>query len=242
MVYMDADIQVFDNIDNLFHMSDGYLYAVMDCFCEKTWSHTPQYNIGYCQQCPDKVCWPAEMEKQRPALYFNAGMFAFEPSKLTFDSMMETLMSTAPTPVAEQKMYIPIPLVYNLVLAMLWRHPENVDVERVKVAHYCAAVSVFFASACQIVYCCVVNKILQTDVKGSKPWKFTGKEPNMQREDIQKLVKKWWEIYNDDSMDFRSNETRAETESRSELQHITDKALRGVMYRPVHVLPAPPAA
>ncbi|KAH9303384.1 hypothetical protein KI387_014967, partial [Taxus chinensis] len=224
MVYMDADIQVFDNIDNLFHMPDGYLYAVMDCFCEKTWSHTPQYNIGYCQQCPDKVCWPAEMEKQRPALYFNAGMFVFEPSKLTFDSMMETLMSTAPTPFAEQdflnmyfqKMYKPIPLVYNLVLAMLWRHSENVDVERVKVAHYCAA--------------------------GSKPWKFTGEEPNMQREDIQKLVKKWWEIYNDESVDFRSNETRAETESRSELQHITDKALRGAMYRPVHVLPAPPAA
>ncbi|KAH9321012.1 hypothetical protein KI387_015651, partial [Taxus chinensis] len=162
MVYMDADIQVFDNIDNLLHMPDGYLYVVMDCFCEKTWSHTPQYNIGYYQQCPDKVCWPAEMEKQRPALYFNDGMFVFELSKLTFDSMMETLMSTAPTPFAEQ---------------------------------------------------------------GSKPWKFTGKEPNMQREDILKLVKKWWEIYNDESVDFKSNETRAETECRSELQHITDKAL-----------------
>lgn len=37
--------------------------------------------------------------------------------------------------------YKPIPLDYNLVLAMLWRHPENVDLSRVKVVHYCAAVS-----------------------------------------------------------------------------------------------------
>ncbi len=39
-----------------------------------------------------------------------------------------------------EKTYKPLPLVYNLVLAMLWRHPENVEVEKVKVAHYCAAV------------------------------------------------------------------------------------------------------
>lgn len=42
-----------------------------------------------------------------------------------------------------KKIYKPIPLVYNLVLAMLWRHPENVELEKVKVVHYCAAVSYF---------------------------------------------------------------------------------------------------
>lgn len=41
-----------------------------------------------------------------------------------------------------QKMYKPIPLLYNLVLAMLWRHPENVELDKVKVVHYCAAVSI----------------------------------------------------------------------------------------------------
>ncbi|GLU07222.1 hypothetical protein SLE2022_241870 [Rubroshorea leprosula] len=49
MIYLDGDIQVNDNIDHLFDLPDGYFYAVMDCFCEKTWSHTPQYKIGYCQ-------------------------------------------------------------------------------------------------------------------------------------------------------------------------------------------------
>ncbi|RWW71649.1 hypothetical protein BHE74_00020592, partial [Ensete ventricosum] len=146
IIYLDADIQVYDNIDHLFDMPDGYFYAVMDCFCEKTWSHSRQYSIGYCQQCPDKVAWPAEMGSP-PPLYFNAGMFVSEPAQPTYDGLLETLMTTPPTPFAEQdflnmyfaKIYKPIPLIYNLVLAMLWRHPENVELEKVKVVHYCAA-------------------------------------------------------------------------------------------------------
>ena len=72
--------------------------------------------------------------------------------------------------------YKPIPTEYNLILAMLWRHPENFDLKKVKVVHYCA--------------------------DGSKPWRYTGKEVNMDREDIKMLVKKWWDIYNDKSLDY----------------------------------------
>lgn len=36
--------------------------------------------------------------------------------------------------------YKPIPPEYNLILAMLWRHPENVELDKVKVVHYCADV------------------------------------------------------------------------------------------------------
>jgi hypothetical protein len=39
--------------------------------------------------------------------------------------------------------YKPIPPVYNLVLALLWRHPENIELDKVKVVHYCAAVSIY---------------------------------------------------------------------------------------------------
>ncbi|MGF2531738.1 glycosyltransferase [Ralstonia pseudosolanacearum] len=89
---------------------------------------------------------------------------------MSFDSLIENLRITAPTPFAEQDflnryfshIYKPIPLVYNLVLAMLWRHPENVELDKVKVVHYCAA--------------------------GSKPWRYTGEEVNMDRADIKMLV------------------------------------------------------
>ncbi|KAJ4829093.1 Galactinol synthase 1 [Turnera subulata] len=196
MVYLDADIQVFENIDHLFDQQDGHFYAVMDCFCEKTWSHSPQYSIGYCQQCPGKVAWPAQMGSP-PPLYFNAGMFVFEPSRFIYENLLQTLQITPPTPFAEQdflnmffqKIYKPIPLVYNLVLAMLWRHPENVEVEKVKVVHYCAA--------------------------GSKPWRYTGKEANMDREDIKTLVAKWWAIYNDKSLDFKAENSSAPEETFS---------------------------
>ncbi|ONK63160.1 uncharacterized protein A4U43_C07F12030 [Asparagus officinalis] len=106
-------------------------------------------------------------------------MFVFEPSVSTCEALLSTLKVTPPTAFAEQDflnmffrdIYKPIPLVYNLVLAMLWRHPENVQLDKVKVVHYCAA--------------------------GSKPWRYTGKEENMDREDIKALVEKWWDIYND---------------------------------------------
>lgn len=102
MIYLDADIQVYNNIDHLFDTPDGYFYAVMDCFCEKTWSHSPQYKVGYCQQCPDKVTWPTAEMGPPPPLYFNAGMFVFEPSPLTYESLLETLLVISPTPFAEQ--------------------------------------------------------------------------------------------------------------------------------------------
>lgn len=40
--------------------------------------------------------------------------------------------------------------------------------------------------------------------QGSKPWRYTGKEENMQREDIKMLVNKWWEIYEDESFDYKN--------------------------------------
>lgn len=196
LIYLDGDIQVFENIDHLFEMPSGYFYAVMDCFCEKTWSNSPQYKIGYCQQCPDKVKWPVEEMGNPPPLYFNAGFFVYEPDLFTYKDLLETCKQTTPTLFAEQDflnmyfndIYKPIPPIYNLVMAMLWRHPENIDVDKVKVVHYCAA--------------------------GSKPWRYTGQEENMDREDIKMLVKKWWEVYEDESLDYQNvlkSQTKQET-------------------------------
>ncbi|KAK1584196.1 hypothetical protein Q3G72_030688 [Acer saccharum] len=182
MIYLDGDIMVFENIDLLFGSLDGYFYAVMDSFCEKTWSHTPQFKIGYCQQCPDKVNWPTEFGP-KPALYFNAGMFVYQPCIQTYHSLLNTLKITlTPTiPFYEQDflnmffkdIYRSIPPIFNLVLTMLWRHPENIDLENAKVVHYCVA--------------------------GSKPWRYTGEEQHMQM-----LIQKFSDIYNDESLDYKN--------------------------------------
>ncbi|KAG9142827.1 hypothetical protein Leryth_005579 [Lithospermum erythrorhizon] len=207
MIYLDGDIQVYENIDHLFDLPDGYFYGVMDCFCEYTWSHTPQYKIGYCQQCPDRVKWPTEMG-QPPALYFNAGMFLFEPSLSTYEDLLKTLRVTPPTPFAEQ----PIPNVYNLVLAILWRHPENVDLDKVKVVHYCAT--------------------------GSKPWRYTGKEENMQGEDIKMLVKKWWDIYNDETLNYKRAEAVVARTEAVNLQPLITAAVAGTSRVPYVTAPS----
>lgn len=102
MMYLDADIQVYENIDHLFDLPGGKFYAVMDCFCEHTWDRSTQYSIGYCQQCPEKVTWPDHILGDPPSLYFNAGMFLTEPSAETCKKLLSQLEKTTPTPFAEQ--------------------------------------------------------------------------------------------------------------------------------------------
>jgi inositol 3-alpha-galactosyltransferase len=102
MMYLDADIQVYANIDHLFDLPDGNFYAVMDCFCEKTWAHTRQYRIGYCQQNPERVPWPHKQLGPPPPAYFNAGMFVSQPSTITARALLSVLKMIPPTPFAEQ--------------------------------------------------------------------------------------------------------------------------------------------
>ncbi|KAG9153366.1 hypothetical protein Leryth_017273 [Lithospermum erythrorhizon] len=174
MIYLDADIQVFENIDHLFDMEDGYFYGVVDCLCEM--SNKP---------CNDTIQWPTELG-QSPPYYFNGGMFMFQPSLSTYNQLLDTFNSVPSTPFAEQdllNMFFrdtskPLDPSYNFLLTMLWRHPEYVEVDKVKVVHYCAP--------------------------GSKPWRFTGEEPHMDRDDVKMFVKKWWDIYNDDKLDAKT--------------------------------------
>lgn len=190
MVFLDADIQLYDNIDDLFDLENGYIHGVLSCFCETSWSFSPLFSIGYCQYCPEKVTWPNEIQSSPPPPYFNGGMFVFEPSSLTLESLLQTLMVTPPSPFSEQvghihqriylfwvfsfdiifqivsdawfcyvglwqdflnmffeKLFKPVPPVYNLILSVLWRHPGLIDVERVKVVHYCPLVSILSSLA-----------------------------------------------------------------------------------------------
>lgn len=90
MIYLDGDIQVYDNIDHLFDLTDGSIYGVGDCLC-----------MGWDEQCPDKVSWSPELGLE-PTVYFNAGMLVFEPSLSTYDDLLNTLKVTPHTTFAEQ--------------------------------------------------------------------------------------------------------------------------------------------
>lgn len=89
MIYMDADIQVFRNIDSLFDLPSGCFYAVVNCLCDMD------------DPCPEVVQWPRELGNQ-PSFYFNAGMFVLEPSLHTYSGLLSTLYATPPTQFAEQ--------------------------------------------------------------------------------------------------------------------------------------------
>ncbi|KAG6408611.1 hypothetical protein SASPL_131629 [Salvia splendens] len=129
-------------------------YAVMDCLCDL---------------CPHVVQWPQELG-ERPLVYLNCGMFIFEPSGHTYVRLLRTLKVTPTTPFAEQdflNMFFkdiskPLHHIYNLLLPMLWRHPEYVELDTVKAVHFC--------------------------LPGSKPWDYTGEEENMDRKDVKMLV------------------------------------------------------
>ena len=53
-------------------------------------------------------------------------------------------------------------------------------------------------------------------LQGSKPWRYTSEKENMDREDIKLLVKKWWDIYNDESLDYKNTLASVEVEAGAE--------------------------
>ena len=71
--------------------------------------------------------------------------------------------------------------------------------------------------------------------QGSKPWRYTGEEANMDREDIKMLVKKWWDIYNDESLDYKPEEEADESFSKPSI-------LASLPEPAVSYVPAPSAA
>ena len=81
-------------LDFFFFLKGAFAHFLR--FCEKTWSNTPQHKIGFCQQFPDNVQWPAELGP-KPPIYFNAGFFVYEPNLSTYHDLLETLQVTSPT-------------------------------------------------------------------------------------------------------------------------------------------------
>lgn len=89
---------------------------------------------------------------------------------------------------------------------------------------------------------------MYVNVQGSKPWRFSGKEENMEREDIKTLVHKWWDIYNDPSLDQLASggsfpEPILEAECKlNDLLEVAANSFRAGMPTSPNLTPSPPAA
>ena len=78
-------------------------------------------------------------------------------------------------------------------------------------------------------------------LQGSKPWRYTGEEENMDREDIKLLVKKWWDIYNDESLDYKNTLASVEAKAGVEKNGLK-RFLTAVSETVGHYINAPSAA
>lgn len=180
--------------------------------------YSPQYSIGYCQQEPHNVKWTLSTPK--PPLYFNAGMFVFQPSKKIFDDMMKRLRSNPPTLFAEQvknsfrcpieaiQLSHTLDLIAGFSELILWKilqtHSSWIQPRFSYALEASWKLGYFKSEGCTLL--CKGKSLLSSvflltcDAKqnlfqGSKPWRFDPTEENMDREDVKMLVKKWWDIF-----------------------------------------------
>ena len=64
----------------------------------------------------------------------------------------------------------------------------------------------------------------------------------MDREDIKKLVAKWWEIYNDESLDFIKAEDKVEVEVEVEEEGFSKPSIMAAMQEPTIAYISTPSA
>lgn len=140
LVYIDADMCVLQNMDELFDqpVDEEHIAACPDCLCNPLklpgfpYWHSPDY--CYLEGRPTKLH------------YFNAGLLVIKPSKELFNKLCEFINKTDLTQIyfAEQdilnkyfdKKCIMMNNCYNAMQGMKNTHPEVHDLKKVKNIHY----------------------------------------------------------------------------------------------------------
>ena len=179
-VFMDADILVLQNMDELFDLHENVTFAaVQTCICNP--SRNPKYpshwNPPNCPYTHEHISFKAIDLEITEYSIFNSGLFFFRSSLSLFDQMTEALNSWNLTEFRfpdqdflnrffDQK-WTRISVIYNALKTYSKTHPHLWDTSKIKAIHY----------------------IL------SKPWDQSD-NGNLEYEDINKL---WWEIYNHSS-------------------------------------------
>ncbi|GKV01501.1 hypothetical protein SLEP1_g14051 [Rubroshorea leprosula] len=189
MIYLEGDVQVYSNIDDLFDFNDGYIYA-------------PR------QPWPEFLMWPTEFGTPKPSYYFNASMFVFEPGAPIFNDLLVLLNIITSIPLIPLDAQLHVLILLNkffwkklmglpehnyMALTMLQNHNESVDLNDVKVIHYCSP--------------------------ELRPWRFTPERVNVDVELVNKLKEKWLCICQDESL--KPNKKQKSLEIKTEIKRST---------------------
>ena len=175
-VFMDADMVVLKNIDELFELEDDPNFAaVQTCICNprKTASYPEYWKPENCPYTNEPHIHKAHAATDERSRVFNSGLFVFHPNLTVFDQMITALDTWDLTDFqfADQSFlnkfynstWHSIPPIYNMLKTFSKTHPDIWDESKVKVVHF----------------------ILD------KPWE-TSMEGNSKYEHVHRL---WWEAY-----------------------------------------------
>lgn len=151
IVFLDADMLVIKNMDELFTMGlpDGWLAACHGCRCNP--HNVASYPSTWCPgKCFYNWCEDDEMTANPPVSldkYLNGGLLVLKPDKSVYQDMLTQLADITNLSdyfFAEQDFlndffrdrWIPLHYGYNALKTLMYQHPKMWNMEKVKNIHY----------------------------------------------------------------------------------------------------------
>jgi alpha-N-acetylglucosamine transferase len=181
VVFLDADMLVLRNMDELFtlDLGDYALAACHACRCN------PNQIASYPASWQPEHCHYTWQERQQPVpanldLYLNGGFLVLKPDEAVFRQLQEKVTAIDDLrryPFSEQDLlnevfagrWLPLPYIYNALKTLPFQHPQMWHADEVKNLHYILA----------------------------KPWKRDLYQPEMERDRYYALDKLWWQMAED---------------------------------------------
>ncbi|MBP2198296.1 glycosyltransferase family 8 protein [Pantoea cypripedii] len=178
VVFLDADMLVLRNMDELFtlDLGDHALAACHACRCN------PNQIASYPASWQPENCHYTWQERHQPAppeldRYLNGGFLVLKPDMAVFQQLQDKVAAIDDLrryPFSEQDLlnevfagrWLPLPYIYNALKTLPFQHPKMWQSEEVKNLHYILA----------------------------KPWKRDLYQPEMERDRYYALDKLWWQM------------------------------------------------